>query len=159
MSEDWTIAHGSTGEVWASPGGIVVRRQGVRAAIRYGSGGERRIPIEQVTAVQLKPAGIAAGWIRFSVKGDTDARPGSRPPANDPNGMEFSAQQQGEFEAVRAIVDHALGLQRRQPPDTGSASTVVVATEIKRLSHLRDTGVLTEAEFNSQKSQLLGRAR
>ena len=55
-------------------------------------------------------------------------------------------------------------LERLRNESTGdsvapSASTDVVADQIKKLSELRDAGLLTNDEFNTKKAELLARAR
>jgi hypothetical protein len=158
MDEEWTIAQGSTGEVWASPGGVVIRRNGARTRLRFGKEPEIRIPADSIGAVQFKPAGLAAGWIRFVMKPDSDSRHASM--TAEQSSVEFNAQQQPGFEGIRDIVQSALGIQRHPAGPTDSAwshtSTVDVAAEIKELSRLRNEGRLSEAEFNQRKRELLG---
>jgi hypothetical protein len=155
MSEDWTVAKGSTGEIWASPGGVVIRRHGVRAMLRYGNVGELRIPIEDVAAVQLKPAGMTPGWLRLALHGQAEGRLGSHSDNHDPHLMEFSAQQQPDFEVVRGIIDHALTEARRHLAPAITNDSTDLAAQIKRLVQLREQGQLSEDQFNQRKSELL----
>ena len=58
-----------------------------------------------------------------------------------------------QLESIKAIaVPQKLQVAQRSTPD----SSVSVADEIRKLSALRDEGLLTDAEFQSQKCLLLG---
>jgi Short C-terminal domain len=155
MSEDWTVAKGSTGEIWASPGGVVIRRHGVKALLRYGNVAELRIPIEEVAAAQFKPAGIAPGWLRLAAHDESDPRFDTRSSSRDPYMMEFSPQQQPAFERLRRLIEQYIADSQRYVPITNHPDSTDVAAQIKRLVQLREQGMLSEDEFNQQKRQLM----
>jgi len=66
------------------------------------------------------------------------------------------------FQAFRANVTpilHSLGVTVSDGAPVASAApapTISVADELAKLAQLRDSGVLTEAEFATQKAKLLG---
>jgi hypothetical protein len=47
-------------------------------------------------------------------------------------------------------------LASRSSTSTGSHAVASVATELKKLAELRDSGILTEEEFQKQKQKLIG---
>jgi hypothetical protein len=53
-----------------------------------------------------------------------------------------------------AAADQAAAAQAAPPPPQASAADDLIAT-LERLGKLRDSGVLTEAEFSAQKARLL----
>jgi hypothetical protein len=119
--------------------------------------GTRTIPIAQVTAVQFKPAGMmTGGYIRFVIPGTLEHR-GHRTGAlqtdvlKDENAVPFGGKQQAQFEALKDAVENAIA--GRGP--AGPAASV--ADELAKLHGLVRSGVLTSAEFEQAKAQLLGR--
>jgi hypothetical protein len=98
------------------------------------------IPIRQIQGVSTHRAGLSYTTVRVASAGDV---------------TEFRAGRK-QAEDIRALL---LSLMSGPPPGAsypappGPAS---VAEELRKLAELRDTGVLTEQEFQAQKSRLLG---
>jgi len=163
--------------------GETVEVRGVNATIRFdgqtitilrsgpfsrlpGDKADRHIPLGDLTAVQLKPAGrVVNGFIQFTVGGGNERRSRSRrqtiDATKDENSVVFSYGQRKEFERLRDAVQ--AGLAR---PDQSSAAHEPAPTEpaqpaipelIEQLAALRDKGALTEAEFEAKKTELLSR--
>lgn len=132
---------------------VVVDDAGV--TLRHIGKGEKRIPYQCITSVQLRPAGLMTnGFIRFGVLGGNEAR---RPllDSSDDNGIVFGRGKNSEFAALRALVETRIS--KAQAAHTGSEiGSSQIADELMKLVSLRDRGVLTEAEFDRQKARLLG---
>jgi hypothetical protein len=134
---------------------ITIRRKGFNR-LTVGKG-EKRIPVRSVTAVQFKPAGpMVNGFIQFSLGGGNEAR--SRfgrqtvDAVNDENSVIFTRKQQGAFTALRDMIDAAVAAGNSSAP----AATIDPMDQLRKLADLRDSGVVTEAEFQAKKRQLLG---
>ena len=114
--------------------------------------GEKRIPIRHVTAVQLKPAGpLVNGFIQFSLGGGNERRSTfgrqTMDAGGDENSVVFTRKQQPAFDVLRAAVEAAMAL--------ASAPTVDPMDQLRKLAELRDAGVVTGAEFEAKKTELL----
>ena len=60
-------------------------------------------------------------------------------------------------EEARAAIEERMNQTRTTAAAPGSASTSSIATQIRDLSQLRDDGLITEAEFDAKKRDLLDR--
>ena len=114
--------------------------------------GEKRIPVRHVTAVQLKPAGgLVNGFIQFSLGGGNERRSTfgwqTMDAVGDENSVVFTRKQQPAFDVLRAAMEAAMAL--------ASAPTVDPMDQLRKLAELRDAGVVTEAEFEAKKTELL----
>jgi hypothetical protein len=96
------------------------------------------------------------GFIQFSLGGGNEAR--SRfgrqtvDAVNDENSVIFTRKQQGAFTALRDMIDAAVAAGNSSAP----AATIDPMDQLRKLADLRDSGVVTEAEFQAKKRQLLG---
>ena len=143
---------------------VTIIRTGV-GTITIGSS-EKRIPVSSVTAVQWRsPVKKGpAGWIQFSFGGGNERRStgfGRQgiSSAFDENTVRFNHDQGKNFQLLRTQIDEAIAAQGPSGTATSPATPQIVATsvadELKKLAELRDSGVLTEAEFDAQKAKLL----
>lgn len=145
------FAKGHNGQIAIEGDWLIIYRKGLGRAGH--SKGDRRIPLKNITAVQMRPGGaLANGFIRFSVPGTPELRGGLKDATRDENAVIFTKWQQEAFESIRAAIEAYIGGDRMVAPSQGSGS---VADELAKLAQLRDSGVLTDAEFTEQKSRLL----
>jgi hypothetical protein len=63
-------AKGTNGRVLFDGVLVTIRRGGARSWLR--ASGVRSIPARAITAVELEPAGLGRGWIRFEIDGDDE---------------------------------------------------------------------------------------
>jgi hypothetical protein len=119
--------------------------------------GSRSIPIGQIAGVQLKPAQsrFTGGWIKFLIPGTAErVRRGGKAfdtgSLTDPNTVAFSRATQAAFVALKDAVEHAIAQQ------AAGHGVPPVADELTKLVGLLRQGVLSQAEFESAKAQLLG---
>ncbi len=151
-----STAQGVNGTVEFDGQFVTIKREGALARMSQGRG-EKRIAVRQITAVQMKPPGVMTnGFIQFTIGGGVErqAAKGSRTinAASDENSVIFKKSQQADFEAVRAEIEQAIasgGAPAATAPD--------LADQLGKLAALRDQGVLTDAEFESKKADLLAR--
>lgn len=103
-------AQGRNGKLRFNGRSITIVREGFLARSLVG-GGERSIPVSEITSVDWKKAGFGLGFIRFTFAGsrETRGRVGSRPTAaqRDANAVTFVRRQQPAFEAIRAAIEAA----------------------------------------------------
>lgn len=102
-------AKGHNGQVTVDTDGgwVTIERTGLGKVGH--AGGERRVPIRSITAVQLRPAGrMSNGFIRFAVPGTPEGRGGAPTANRDEYAVLFTRKQAAEFQAVRAAVEQAM---------------------------------------------------
>jgi hypothetical protein len=102
-------AQGHNGKVTVDTetGWVTIERTGLGKVGH--AGGERRIPIRSITAVQVRPAGrMSNGFIRFAVPGTPEARGGAPSANRDEYAVLFTRKQADQFQAVRVAVEQAM---------------------------------------------------
>lgn len=97
-----------------------VEFDGATVTIRKKMRGQVRIPIGQIAAVVIVPAGIGMGGIRFDVAGGTTQRRvaavGSHKDiASDPQALTFLVSRRAEFEKFASRVEDAISAARERP--------------------------------------------
>jgi hypothetical protein len=97
------------------------------------------IPIKQIQGVSTHKAGLSYTTVRVATAGDTVA---------------FRVTKR-EAEQVKSTILRLMN-QPTQFTAPGHGSSGSLADELRKLSELRDAGVLTDAEFRAQKGRLLG---
>jgi hypothetical protein len=124
---------------------------------------DKRIHVRNITAVQLKRAGMMTnGFIQFTVPGGSDRSQTTRQAGSavhDENSMIFTRKQQAEFDQLRSAVEQAVDavhvprpvVQREQQAFGGG-----IAGQLAQLAHLHASGALSDDEFASARSRLVG---
>lgn len=170
---------GSNGTVRISGRFIVITR-GLMADLAFGNlRGTKSIPVKSVQAVQLKKATkLVGGAIEFVVAGDysstgrqsvnmgsgiTTALVGRQVARmGNENVVTFTGQQQGPFlelhDYLISIIegDDPISTQALSARPAPLETQTDLVGQLERLKALRDEGVLSEAEFVSAKTRLLG---
>jgi hypothetical protein len=113
-------AKGKTGEVSFDGQFVTITRDGLQARV-YADGpratlfgaGEKRIPVNSITAVQWKPANhLASGYIQFTLSGGIERNPtpgrAVKAAMTDENSVVFAPRHQAAMEAVRNAVESAI---------------------------------------------------
>lgn len=145
-------AEGIAGQIEVDEAFLTIKRQGARAMLNHGLKGDKRIPLQNITAVQFKPAGLTAGYIQLSIAGGVESKAGLLASGNDENSMQFKSRQQAAFEAIRDHVESAI---RMRPSAAVGSAPASAADELRKLAALLQEGLLTQAEFDVQKARLL----
>lgn len=152
------FAKGHNGQITIEGDWLTIGRKGLG---RLGhSKGDRRIPLAQITAVQVRSAGpFANGFIKFSIPGSPELRGGLQAATSDENAVIFTKKQQPEFEAVRAYVERYLTTRYSTQSSRAQTTTPTAdpIEQLRKLAELRDAGVLTPEEFEAKKAELLSR--
>jgi len=146
------VAYGANGQLVVYPDRIILQRKGL-GAMAVG-GGAKQIGISQISAVEWKGAGLTVGYIRFTFPGARELH-GASQAYKDENAVTFRHRQQKQFEQARTLID-----QYRGALASGQGASPMVmpsaADELARWVQLRDQGVISPAEFEAKKRQLLG---
>lgn len=149
-------AKGHNGQVTFDGATVTISRKGGLARLTVGKG-SKAIPVQHITAVQMKQAtSLVNGFIQFSIPGGNERRSGfgtqTAGAVADENSVLFRKSQMADFERLRdAVQDRISGGQAPSP-----AARVDVADQLTKLAALRDSGVLSDAEFDAEKAKLLG---
>ncbi|EJS68506.1 MULTISPECIES: DUF4429 domain-containing protein [Bacillus] len=147
-------ATGVNGQLQVEGNKIVIKRKGVLAKMSQGLKGDKEILIKHLSSIQFKPAGIFTnGYIQFSFSGGKENKGGLFDATKDENSIMFSKKQQPNFLKLKALIEQKMDEQHSPAPINASGD---VADQIKKLADLRDSGILTNEEFDAKKKQLLG---
>lgn len=144
---------GHNGQINLLDDKLIISRKGFVAFLTNGLKGEKTIPFSSITAVQFKAANMwVNGYIQFSVQGGVEGRGGVFDATRDENSVMFRGGEQHErFSKLKEIVEERLSAVR-----PGSPERISVADELEKFANLRDRGIITNEEFNSQKQKILG---
>jgi hypothetical protein len=150
-------AKGTNGTIHFDGQTVTIERTGFNARVFVG-GGEKRIPITSITAVQWKKAGLTAGFIQFTVPGGNEVRSRSgrqsRDALHDENSVTFHARQMPAFEPIRAAIEQAIAA-RHNAPQAAPAAAASIGDELAKLAALREQGIITDADFEAGKARIL----
>lgn len=128
---------------------IVIKR-GLRGFLLGGGflRGDKTIPYSSIVAVQLKRAGLVAGYLQLTLKGGSEAKGGLFQSTTDENSVHFHSPKNKIFEEAKSLIEERIS--------TSSGSKLSKYDELAKLKDLKDSGVLTDEEFNIEKGKLLG---
>ena len=111
--------------------------------------GDKTIPYRSITAVQLKMAGLTAGYIQLSLQGGREAKGGLFQSTKDENSVHFYQGKNKQFQEAKAIIEERIEASLGGAPATSNLD------ELKKLAELKEAGVITEDEFEKKKKELL----
>lgn len=124
--------------------------------------GETRIPVAMISAVRFSPGKLTGGgMIEFVVAGgkETVQRKGRIVPdgRDNPNAILLSKGNTAEMSALRDAVEAAIAVRHSAAPTptVPNQAATSIPEQIKQLADLRDSGILTEDEFQAAKADLL----
>jgi hypothetical protein len=167
-------AKGPNGDLSVDNDWVTITRSNRRSKLTHGFDGEKRIAMSSITAVQFKAVGKygnvigrlnkspdsavgpATGYIQFVVLGSQESKGGLWASQYDENTVMFNNVGQPDFEKIRDFVEKRV-VELRHSPATTVIQEVDIADQLLKLSQLRDQGILTQEEFDSQKLKLLNR--
>jgi hypothetical protein len=162
IPEDAVLAIGVGGYCAFDGQFLTIQHVGALGRMTVGKG-VKRVPLAAVSAVQIKPAGpIMSGFIQFTLPGSNERRSEfgkqSFDAAGDENSIVFTRDQEAGFLAFRSAVEEAIAARHSPVPTAPTAAGhPSVLDQISQLAGLRDAGVLTDAEFDAKKAELLSR--
>lgn len=132
---------------------VVIQHKGLLNMMAMGMKGDKTIFISSITSIQLKKAGLTSGYLQFSLPGGNESRGGALKAMSDENSIAFNSKKNKEAEEIVNYLNNAIR-QLRDSSSRGAAPSA--ADEIRKFKVLLDDGVITQAEFEQKKKQLLG---
>lgn len=139
---------GYNGTLLVTDTGIIIKR-GIRGFLLGGATlrGDKTIPYSSIVAVQLKKAGITAGYLQLTLHGGSEAKGGVFQAATDENSISFYKGKNLDFKEAKEMIErHISG---------GSQKTASNLDELERLADLKEKGIITQKEFEAKKKSLL----
>lgn len=146
---------GSNGHIEFDGQTVKITRKGM-AGFMSGNRGEKTIPLASVTGVEFKAGGLTVGYLQVSQSGHSPktGRNKTEQLLQDENTVTFYSKQNDQARAVADEINAALLAKHT----AGSAPAAPdFADQIRKLSAMRDEGILSEEEFAAKKAQLLER--
>lgn len=168
-------ANGRSGQLEFDGRSVTITHKGYTAGIMHGTGqGSKVIPLSSITAIQFKPATAwTYGFIQLSIGGEIarNYRPGSLSGlhfinkrhmdiAKDENAILFEYSTTFDFQNIADTIRAAIDERYATPisPQIAAPSAVDGPMEqITKLGALLNSGLITQAEFDSKKTLILSR--
>ena len=99
------IFKGQNGNLILSDAGITLKRGAKGFLVQQALRGDKFIPWESVVAVQMKKAGLTAGYLQLSLRGGSEAKAGLTQALKDENTISFSrASKNKEFREAHDLI-------------------------------------------------------
>jgi len=129
---------------------VVIIKRGI-IGVLLGGGmlrGDKTIPYSRIVAVQLKRAGLTAGYIQLTLMGGSEAKAGLFQSAIDENSINFHARHDNneKFDEAKRLIEARIGDAPRHN----------YVDDLERLAALNERGAITDEEFQKKKNELLG---
>lgn len=142
---------GYNGTLILTDTGVIIKR-GVKGFLLGGFmlRGDKTIPYTSIAAVQLKKAGLLAGYIQLTLMGGSEAKQGLFQSTTDENSINFHSQNE-KFTEAKEIIEQKIAESR-----SGNLKQNSEADDLEKFAKLKDKGVITEEEFQKKKKQILG---
>lgn len=142
---------GYNGTIVLTQTGLIIKR-GTKGFMLGGLmlRGDKTIPYSSIIAVQLKKAGMMSGYIQFSLKGGSEAKSGVTEAVKDENTVTFQMNKNKLFKELQEIVEIKITQGREITNSSGGN-----LDELEKLAELKEKGIITQAEFDAKKKQLL----
>jgi len=146
---------GSNGHIAFDGQTVKITRKGLGGFVS-GNRGEKTIPLASVTGVEFKAGGLTVGYLQVSQSGHSPktGRNKTETLLQDENTVTFYSKQN---DAARAVADEINAALLAKHSGASTQAAPDVADQIRKLSELRDQGILSEDEFTAKKAELLER--
>lgn len=134
---------------------VVIERKGAIGFLSKGFSGAKTIPMSSIQSVQFKRGtGFTNGYIQFGILGGRECRGGLFAAADDENTVMLSYKYNEVAQEIKDYIENQI-LDRAKPHETVVQQTSP-ADELKKFKELLDMGVISQAEFDAKKKQILG---
>lgn len=134
---------------------VIIERGGALGFLTQGLAGAKTIPMDSIMSVQFKEGNMwTNGFIQFGIMGGKEARGGVFNATQDENTVMIKA---ATNDNARAIKDYIESIILNRSKNKGTVvQQVSPAEELKKFKELLDMGVISQAEFDAKKKQILG---
>lgn len=140
---------------------IVLTQKGAMGFLTQGLQGEKTIYYSDISSVQFKNCGWTNGFFEFTFPGGIDKPGGALSGINNDNRFIFGKPTIGaakklaqEMEKFNEFIQNKLR-EYKTIKHNSVVQQTSNADEIRKYKQLMDEGILTEAEFNAKKKELL----
>lgn len=130
---------------------VIVKKKGALISLLNNKFmGDKSFYISDISAIDHRPATMLAnGYIRILTPGNTDSGNGVNDAIYDENAIVFKRDKNEVAQKIVATIERL----RHQPTSSAVHSP---ADELRKYKALADDGVITQAEFEAKKKQILG---
>jgi len=141
---------GYNGTLILTDTGVIIKR-GAKGFLLGGGmlRGDKTIPYSSIIAVQLKKAGLVAGFLQLTLKGGSEAKSGLFQSTTDENTVNFHSRRNKIFEEAKQLIEERIN-------SNGTPAKSSNLDELEKLAELKAKGIITEEEFNAKKKSILG---
>ena len=126
--------------------------------LTQGFKGEKEILISQISSIQLKqPSRLSRGFIQFAFVGGQESKGGLYASVRDENSVLFDKKHQSVFEELKRRIDairDSVSVAEEGPARVSPSAWGL--DELEKLASLHQRGILTDAEFEAKKKEILG---
>lgn len=130
---------------------VIIKRQGIGSLFIHGLKGDKTFFFKNITAMQLKKAGLTSGYLQFSIPGGNESRGALFSAVRDENTFIFQNKKYNELiEEVKNYIE-----QKLVEINNKSFSQISIADEILKFKKLLDDEIITQEEFSRKKQELL----
>ena len=131
---------------------VAITPKGIMGLMNKGLQGTKTIPFSSISAIQFKKSGLTIGYLQFTVPGGNESRGGVFAAHTDENSFPFTGQNELALE-IKDYIERKI--QESHTQDL-TPSTTNLTDELQKLAELKEKGFLTDEEFQSAKTKLLG---
>ncbi len=145
---------GYNGTLILTDTGVIIKR-GAKGFLLGGGmlRGDKTIPYGSIVAVQLKKAGMTAGYIQLTLKGGSEAKSGLFQSTTDENSINFHSAFGGNnnelFAEAKKLIEERINAVNSPAKNSG-------LDDLEKLAALKEKGIISKEEFQAKKKQLLG---
>ena len=133
---------------------VLIRRNGFSAFLFHANKGDKEIFIKNITAIELKEPGVTKGYIQFSVQGEIASHGNIVDAITDENSVIIgNLRQYQDFLVAKKLIESKI--YNYNNSNTFISNKFSYADELRKLSSLKDDKIITEDEYEEQKSKIL----
>lgn len=131
---------------------LTIKRKGINSFLVHGMNHEKTIKIENITGVQYKKSGFAAGYIQFLIMGSNELKGKLHDNLNDENTVGFVGKKYNEQALeIKSYIENYISNTNR----TIIHNEKSPVEQVKELKELLDIGAISQEEFDKKKKELL----
>ena len=146
---------GVNGQLTICEDRVIIERGGALGFLIQGLAGAKTIPMDSIMSVQFKEGNMwTNGFIQFGIMGGKEARGGVFNATQDENTVMIKAATNDNAREIKDYIEGII-LNRSKNKET-VIQQVSPAEELKKFKELLDMGVISQAEFDAKKKQILG---
>jgi hypothetical protein len=149
-------AQGANGKLIITEEKVMIVRKGAIALLTQGFKGDKDILIEDISSIQVrKPKMGTRGYIQFAYHGGQETKGALLDAVKDENTLLFDKKHWDGIAKAKELVEQYRSATRaaNRAPAAAQSSDL---DELKKLGDLRDSGILSDDEFEAKKKLILG---